>query len=170
LHATASVLRPLLSSVQVLVLVGTDRLDRPLTIGQMQGRFQPVLLPGAGHAVQEDEPERTAEALATFIKRFRLAPRQLLLRCCAVGQRRLTRPAEAALAAAATAAVLANGAASCPSWLCCCHASALMYLALAARRIGEPPLQIPRPAAGVPPVLPVAMGPAFVPQQSQKPG
>lgn len=30
---------------QVLVLVGTDRLDRPLTIGQMQGKFQPVLLP-----------------------------------------------------------------------------------------------------------------------------
>lgn len=31
--------------LQVLVLVGTDRLDRPLTIGQMQGKFQPVLLP-----------------------------------------------------------------------------------------------------------------------------
>ncbi len=30
---------------QVLVLVGTDRLDRSLTIGQMQGKFQPVLLP-----------------------------------------------------------------------------------------------------------------------------
>lgn len=27
------------------MLVGTDRLDRPLTIGQMQGKFQPVLLP-----------------------------------------------------------------------------------------------------------------------------
>ena len=67
--------------MQVLVLVGTDRLDRPLTIGQMQGRFQPVLLPGAGHAVQEDEPERTAEALATFIKRFRWV-RMLLRRAC----------------------------------------------------------------------------------------
>lgn len=33
------------SWLQVLVLVGTDRLDRPLTIGQMQGKFQPVLLP-----------------------------------------------------------------------------------------------------------------------------
>ncbi|EFN53421.1 hypothetical protein CHLNCDRAFT_9699, partial [Chlorella variabilis] len=75
---------------KVLVLVGTDRLDRPLTIGQMQGKFQPVLLPQAGHAVHEDEPERTADAIATFIKRF---------------------------------------------------------------RIGEPPLQIPRPAPGIRPAL-----------------
>jgi hypothetical protein len=31
------------------------------------------------------------------------------------------------------------------------------------RRIGEPPLQIPRPVPGVRPVLPVAMGPAVAP-------
>ena len=30
---------------KVLMLAGTDRLDRPLTIGQMQGRFQMVVLP-----------------------------------------------------------------------------------------------------------------------------
>lgn len=30
---------------KVLMLAGTDRLDRTLTIGQMQGRFQMVLLP-----------------------------------------------------------------------------------------------------------------------------
>ena len=35
-------------TLQVLVLVSTDRLDRPLTIGQMQGKFQPVLLPQVG--------------------------------------------------------------------------------------------------------------------------
>ena len=112
------------AGVQVLVLVGTDRLDRPLTIGQMQGRFQPVLLPGAGHAVQEDEPERTAEALATFIKRFRLVRLQ---RCCAVGQWRLRRLAAAGcgwLQLAAMAAVPAGRAAKRPSLLCCCHASA----------------------------------------------
>lgn len=91
---------------KVLVLVGTDRLDRSLTIGQMQGKFQPVLLPQAGHAVHEDEPERTADAIATFIRRF---------------------------------------------------------------RIGEPPLQIPRPASGMHPVLPVAIGPAFTPVQGAIP-
>lgn len=30
---------------KILVLAGTDRLDRPLTVGQMQGKFQLVLLP-----------------------------------------------------------------------------------------------------------------------------
>ena len=30
---------------KVLMLAGTDRLDRELTIGQMQGRFQMVVLP-----------------------------------------------------------------------------------------------------------------------------
>ena len=30
---------------KVLMLAGTDRLDRALTIGQMQGRFQMVVLP-----------------------------------------------------------------------------------------------------------------------------
>ena len=30
---------------KVLVLAGTDRLDKSLTIGQMQGKFQLVLLP-----------------------------------------------------------------------------------------------------------------------------
>ncbi|KAL4854217.1 Protein phosphatase methylesterase 1 [Chlorella vulgaris] len=64
---------------KVLVLAGTDRFDRSLTIGQMQGKFQPVLLPQAGHAVHEDEPERVAEAIAHFIKRFRVGepPQQI---------------------------------------------------------------------------------------------
>jgi len=30
------------------MLAGTDRLDRALTIGQMQGRFQMVVLPQVG--------------------------------------------------------------------------------------------------------------------------
>ena len=30
---------------KVLVLAGTDRLDKPLTVGQMQGKFQLLLLP-----------------------------------------------------------------------------------------------------------------------------
>jgi hypothetical protein len=32
----------------MLLLAGTDRLDKALTIGQMQGRFQLVLMPTAG--------------------------------------------------------------------------------------------------------------------------
>lgn len=64
---------------KVLILAGTDRLDRQLTIGQMQGRFQLVLLPQAGHAVHEDEPEKTAEAVGGFLRRFRVGEPPLQL-------------------------------------------------------------------------------------------
>jgi protein phosphatase methylesterase 1 len=54
---------------KLLLLAGTDRLDKPLTIGQMQGKFQLELLPQAGHVVQEDEPDATAAKLLQFIRR-----------------------------------------------------------------------------------------------------
>lgn len=57
---------------KMLILAGTDRLDRPLTIGQMQGKYQLVLLPKAGHAVHEDEPDRVADVLSGFITRYRV--------------------------------------------------------------------------------------------------
>jgi protein phosphatase methylesterase 1 len=43
-----------------------------LTIGQMQGKFQLVLLPAAGHAVHEDEADKAAEHMVQFLKRFRV--------------------------------------------------------------------------------------------------
>ncbi|EMC95175.1 hypothetical protein BAUCODRAFT_110514 [Baudoinia panamericana UAMH 10762] len=52
-----------------LILAGTDRLDRELMIGQMQGKFQLVVIPEAGHFVQEDVPERVAGLLVEFFKR-----------------------------------------------------------------------------------------------------
>ncbi|KAK5710745.1 Protein phosphatase methylesterase 1 [Elasticomyces elasticus] len=52
-----------------LILAGTDRLDRELMIGQMQGKFQLVVVPEAGHFVQEDVPEKTAQLLIDFFKR-----------------------------------------------------------------------------------------------------
>ncbi|GAB0493080.1 hypothetical protein MMPV_004352 [Pyropia vietnamensis] len=54
---------------KVLVLAGVDRLDRELMIAQMQGKFQTVMIPSAGHAVHEDEPEATAGAIAGFLRR-----------------------------------------------------------------------------------------------------
>jgi protein phosphatase methylesterase 1 len=54
---------------KLLLLAGTDRLDKELMIGQMQGKFQLVVLPEAGHFVQEDVPARTAELLVEFWRR-----------------------------------------------------------------------------------------------------
>jgi len=56
---------------KLLVLAGTDRLDTDLTIAQMQGKFQMVLLPLAGHVIQEDDPAKTAQALLQFQQRNR---------------------------------------------------------------------------------------------------
>ncbi|XP_071086789.1 protein phosphatase methylesterase 1-like isoform X3 [Haliotis cracherodii] len=52
---------------------GVDRLDKDLTIGQMQGKFQMQVLPQSGHAVHEDCPDRVAEVLATFMVRHKVA-------------------------------------------------------------------------------------------------
>ena len=58
---------------KLLLLAGVDRLDKDLTIGQMQGKFQMQVLPQCGHAVQEDAPDKVAEAVATFLIRHRFA-------------------------------------------------------------------------------------------------
>jgi len=63
-----------------LILFGSDRLDKTLMIGQMQGKFQVKLLPQAGgHMVQEDAPDKTAEALLEIRSRIIANMQQLLL-------------------------------------------------------------------------------------------
>ena len=76
---------------KLLLLAGTDRLDKELTIGQMQGglkqtyapcsaaaweltalsagKYQLQVFPEAGHFIQEDQPEKTAMTLADFYRR-----------------------------------------------------------------------------------------------------
>eukprot|EP01025_Chloroclados_australasicus_P032633 TRINITY_DN3306_c0_g2_i1.p1 TRINITY_DN3306_c0_g2~~TRINITY_DN3306_c0_g2_i1.p1 ORF type:complete len:384 (-),score=35.81 TRINITY_DN3306_c0_g2_i1:81-1115(-) len=57
---------------KILILAGTDRLDKILTIGQMQGKFQQVMVPSAGHAIHEDEAEKVADILIKFLTRYKL--------------------------------------------------------------------------------------------------
>ncbi|KAJ3067893.1 Protein phosphatase methylesterase 1 [Podochytrium sp. JEL0797] len=54
---------------RLLILAGTDRLDKELMIGQMQGKFQMVVFPESLHYVQEDVPGQFAGALAEFWRR-----------------------------------------------------------------------------------------------------
>ena len=58
---------------KMLLLAGMDRLDTPLTVGQMQGKFQLTCMPQAGHAIHEDQPIKVAQHIATFVTRHRLA-------------------------------------------------------------------------------------------------
>lgn len=56
-------------TAKLLILAGTDRLDKDMTIAQMQGKFQMLVFPNSGHAVQEDDPGRMARELVAFWKR-----------------------------------------------------------------------------------------------------
>ncbi len=57
---------------KLLLLAGVDRLDRDLTVGQMQGKFQMHVVPKSGHAVHEDAPEKVADCIASFLIRNKL--------------------------------------------------------------------------------------------------
>ncbi|CAO2834174.1 unnamed protein product [Amaranthus hypochondriacus] len=59
---------------KLLLLADTDRLDRTLTIGQMQGKFQMVVVKHTGHAIQEDVPDEFATLILNFISRNRIGP------------------------------------------------------------------------------------------------
>lgn len=58
---------------KLLILAGIDNLDKKLTIGQMQGKFQLQVLARTGHAVHEDQPHQVAETLASYLVRNRFA-------------------------------------------------------------------------------------------------
>ncbi|KAL4074924.1 Alpha/Beta hydrolase protein [Scleroderma yunnanense] len=55
-------------TARLLVLAGAERLDTPLMIGQMQGKFWLEVMGGhgVGHLVHEDDPTRLAEILSEF--------------------------------------------------------------------------------------------------------
>ncbi|KAL5559861.1 hypothetical protein UlMin_036072 [Ulmus minor] len=59
---------------KLLLLAGTDRLDRALTIGQMQGKFQMVVVRHTGHAIQEDVPDEFTSLIINFISHNRIGP------------------------------------------------------------------------------------------------
>ncbi|KAG9056014.1 Protein with carboxyl methyl esterase activity [Serendipita sp. 407] len=56
-------------TARLLVLAGTDRLDKELMIGQMQGKFQMEVVPDVGHMLHEDNPRKIAQVLVEFWKR-----------------------------------------------------------------------------------------------------
>ena len=58
---------------KLLLLAGIDRLDKELTIGQMQGKFMMRVLPKCGHAVHEDVPQQVADVVGNFLVRNKFA-------------------------------------------------------------------------------------------------
>lgn len=56
-----------------LLLASIDGLDKALTVGQMQGKFQMQILTRCGHAVHEDRPHEVAEVVSGYLIRNRVA-------------------------------------------------------------------------------------------------
>ena len=65
---------------KMLVLASTDRLDKPLTIGHMQGKFQFEVVQSAGHSVHEDQPIDMSNLLLRFVGRITQGVRGLKLK------------------------------------------------------------------------------------------
>jgi len=62
------------SAPKLLLLAGHDRLDKTLTIAQMQGKFQMAVVPRAGHAIHEDQPKAVADKIWGFLCRHLAKP------------------------------------------------------------------------------------------------
>jgi len=56
---------------KAILLAGRERLDQPMMVGHMQGKFKLVVFPEVrvGHFVHEDAPVRTAQELVGFLNR-----------------------------------------------------------------------------------------------------
>ncbi|KAJ9048065.1 Protein phosphatase methylesterase 1, variant 3 [Entomophthora muscae] len=54
---------------KLLLLAGTDRLDKTLMIAHMQGKFQLEVRPATSHTIQEDDPIGVADILSAFASR-----------------------------------------------------------------------------------------------------
>jgi protein phosphatase methylesterase 1 len=103
----------------MLIAAGAERLDRALTVGQMQGKFQLLLVAGSGHAVQEDCPLVVSGALSQLARRFRIGEPPMRVPLPAAGAGRVlpvvagpVLRAPGGTASAATGAVARVGGAS----------------------------------------------------------
>jgi len=59
-------------SPKLLIIADTDRLDTPLTIAQMQGKYQLSIFSNVGHQIQEDDPTKTVNTIIQFLRRFKI--------------------------------------------------------------------------------------------------
>jgi protein phosphatase methylesterase 1 len=64
---------------KLLLLASVDRLDREMSVGQMQGKLQVEVVRGCGHAVQEDQPRETARLMLDWMRRQQMQRRGRML-------------------------------------------------------------------------------------------
>lgn len=57
---------------KILLTAEKERMDKELTIAQMQGKFKVCVIHNVGHSVHEDDFKTTAKELYNFLKDFRI--------------------------------------------------------------------------------------------------
>ena len=57
-----------------LLLAGSDRMDKELTIAQMQGKFKLVVVDYVGHVIHEDQTKKVAQVFHDLMAQFRIPP------------------------------------------------------------------------------------------------
>ena len=57
---------------KILVLASSDRMDKDLTIAQMQGKFKLSVIKNVGHIIHEDDASATFNMIVSFIDTFKI--------------------------------------------------------------------------------------------------
>lgn len=60
---------------KMLFLAGSERMDKELSIAQMQGKFGMIVVRECGHVIQEDQPQQVATHILNFFGKLRLKPK-----------------------------------------------------------------------------------------------
>ena len=61
---------------KTLMLAGIERMDKDLTIAQMQGKYKLSILRNVGHIMHEDKPEEVMKVIKDFITTFRITAKE----------------------------------------------------------------------------------------------
>lgn len=61
------------STKKLLFLAGSERMDKELSIAQMQGKFALRVISECGHVIQEDQPRRVAEACRDWREKINIS-------------------------------------------------------------------------------------------------
>ena len=61
---------------KMLMLAGIERMDKDLTIAQMQGKYKLSIMRNVGHVMHEDKPEEAMKFIKEFVHTFRITAKE----------------------------------------------------------------------------------------------
>ena len=61
---------------KMLMLAGIERMDKDLTIAQMQGKYKLSIMKNVGHIMHEDKQDETMKFIKDFIMTFRITVKE----------------------------------------------------------------------------------------------